>query len=142
MNVSTRYTVALHILTLLALDESRPMTSDFIAGSVNTNPVVIRRLLGKLRNYGLAVSHPGVNGGWLIAKPASTITLADVRMAMEEGSPFTMHSQPPNPKCPVGRSIQGVLSGVFQDAEQAMCGNLSNTTIAGLLDAVKNKNSG
>lgn len=113
------------------------MVSEFIAGSVNTNPVVIRRILGRLRTAGLVKSHPGVNGGWLLCKSASDITLADVRLAMEEGSPFTMHTNAPNPACTVGRHIQGVLGHVFGHAERAMHDDLSRSTIAALVQSVK-----
>jgi len=142
MNVSTRYTVALHILTLLATDESAPMTSEYIAGSVNTNPVVIRRLLGRLRDHGIVGSQPGVNGGWLLSRRSDEITLDEVRQAMAEGSPFTMHSQAPNPQCPVGRSIQGALADVFCEAERAMCESLQRSTVASLLAAVNELGSG
>jgi Rrf2 family protein len=137
MNVSTRFTVALHILTLLASSRGEPLTSEYIAGSVNTNPVVIRRLLGLLRNLGLVSSQPGKGGGWELCVDPDSITLAEVRRAVNEGSPFSMHNQPPNPACPVGRNIQGALSGVYGKAERAMEHELARTTIAGLLRSVK-----
>ena len=59
MNLSTRFTVALHILTLLASSREEPLASEYIAGSVNTNPVVVRRLLGRLRQKGFVSSQPG-----------------------------------------------------------------------------------
>jgi DNA-binding IscR family transcriptional regulator len=62
--VNCRFTVAIHVLCLLAAQHPQPLTSEFIAGSVNTNPVVIRRLLGSLRRAGLVKSQPGVSGGW------------------------------------------------------------------------------
>ena len=139
MNVSTRYTVALHILTLLAsgAGDGHPMTSEYIAGSVNTNPVVIRRLLGRLRAAGLVGARPGVGGGWVLRQAAEKITLDVVRAAMEEGAPFSMHAQAPNPRCPVGKNIQRVLDVIFTDAEQAMCESLSRSTIEGLLAAIR-----
>jgi DNA-binding IscR family transcriptional regulator len=116
MNVSTRFTVALHILTLLASSPEEALTSEHIAGSVNTNPVVIRRLLGLLRRACLVSSQGGAGGGWELSVDPDSITLADVRRAVKEGSPFTFHSQPPNPACPVGRNIQAALGGVYDEA--------------------------
>ncbi|MDR3706874.1 MAG: Rrf2 family transcriptional regulator [Capsulimonadaceae bacterium] len=140
MNVSTRYTVALHILILMATDKGTPMTSEFIAGSVNTNPVFIRRLLGRLKDHGFVESQSGARGGWLLCKSPDAIRLSDVRLAMEEGSPFTMHTQQPNPACPVGRSIQGVLGNVFARAERAMYDDLAKSTVADLLESVYKQN--
>jgi len=142
MNISTRYTVALHILTLMATDKDTPMTSEFIAGSVNTNPVVIRRLLGRLADHGFVKSHPGPKGGWLLRKSPDSLRLSEVRMAMEEGSPFTMHSHAPNPACPVGKNIQRVLGKVFAEAEQAMNDDLAKWTIASLLERIDTTTSG
>jgi Rrf2 family protein len=137
MNVSTRFTVALHILTLLASQPGEQLTSDYIAGSVNTNPVFIRRLMGLLRNAGLVTSQPGQHGGWELAADPDNISLADVRKAIEEGSPFSMHNQPPNPACPVGRNIQRALGTVYQKAERALEDELSRTTVTGLLRSVQ-----
>jgi Rrf2 family protein len=137
MNVSTRFTVALHILTLLASKGEEPLTSEYIAASVNTNPVVIRRLLGLLKNKGFVSSQPGNGGGWELTVSPESITLLDVRRSVNEGSPFSMHSKPPNPACPVGRNIQGALSGVYGKAERALEGELARTTIQKLLRSVQ-----
>jgi len=67
----------------------------------------------------------------------STITLLDVRQAVNEGSPFAMHSQPPNPACPVGRNIQGALSCLYDKAERAMEEKLAETTVKALLLSVQ-----
>jgi Rrf2 family protein len=137
MNVSTRFTVALHILTLLASSPDEALTSEYIAGSVNTNPVVVRRLLGILRKLAIVSSQPGNGGGWELAKDPAKLTLRDVRRAVQEGSPFSMHTQPPNPRCPVGKNIQRVLSPVYDQAERVMEDELAHTTILSLLRSVQ-----
>lgn len=137
VNVSTRFTIALHILTLLATCRDEPITSEYIAGSVNTNPVVVRRLLGLLRARGFVSSQPGSGGGWQLMKSPDEITLLDVRRAVKEASPFAMHSQPPNPACPVGKNIQAALGGIYARAERAMENELAQTTIQKLLRAVQ-----
>jgi Rrf2 family protein len=137
MNVSTRFTVALHILTLLASAGQQPLTSEYIAASVTTNPVFVRRLLGLLKRKRFVFSQPGNRGGWELSVSPEAITLLDVRRAVDEGSPFAMHSQPPNPACLVGRKIQGVLAGVYGQAERAMEAELAKTTIRMLLRSVQ-----
>lgn len=136
MPLSSRFTVALHILTLLAWKRGEPVTSEFAAASVNTNPVVIRRLLGLLKRKGLVSSRPGAGGGWELARDPDRITLLDVRRALGESGPFALHSQPPNPACPVGRRIQSALGRVYGEAERAMERELVRTTVGGLLRRV------
>lgn len=132
----TRFTVAIHVLTLLAFCGPEAQTSEFIAGSVNTNPVVIRRILGNLRKAGMVASQGGPGGGWHLLKPPEAITLEDVFIAMEGGSIFPLHSSDPNPKCPVGRSIQTILRGRFQAAQAALEAELGRSTIAQLVQNV------
>lgn len=139
VNLSTRFTVALHILTLLAFAGEEPLTSEYIAGSVNTNAVVVRRLLGLLRKKGFVTSRPGSGGGWQLVKGPDSITLRDVRRALNEGSPFSMHTNDPNPACPVGRNIQAALDGVYSHAECAMEAELAQTTIEKLLRSVRKR---
>ncbi len=137
MTVSTRLTVALHILTLLASSPDKPLTSEYIAASINTNPVVVRRLLAHLRKKRFVSSQPGNGGGWQLSMNPSSITLLDVRRAVNEAPPFAMHRRPPNPDCPVGRNIQGALTGIYDQAEQAMEEKLAQTTVKALLLSVQ-----
>lgn len=139
MSASTRFTIALHILTLLASSRGKALTSDYIAGSVNTNAVVVRRLLGLLRKRRIVTSQPGREGGWRLTRDPDSITLLDVRRAVNESSPFAMHRQPPNPACPVGRRIQSALARVYTRAELAMEAELARTTVLQLLRSVQGK---
>ncbi len=135
--VNCRFTVAIHVLCLLAAQHPQALTSEFIAGSVNTNPVVIRRILATLRKAGWVKSQPGVSGGWqLLAKP-STISLADVYRLVRPGTVFALHSKRPNPQCPVGRNIQQGLFGHYQKAQAAMEQELGQSTIADVLKDVQ-----
>jgi Rrf2 family protein len=134
--VNCRFTVAIHVLCLLAALHPKPVTSEFIAGSVNTNPVVIRRILAVLRRAGLVKSQPGVSGGWeLLAKPEH-ITLGGLYQIVRPGTVFAMHSQQPNVLCPVGRNIQRGLGAHYQKAQAAMEAELDRTTIADVLKDV------
>lgn len=136
MSTSSRFTVAIHILTLLAYAGPEPCTSDYIAGSVNTNPVVVRRLLARLREAGLVASQGGPGGGWQLLQEAAAITLGAVFRAVEQGELFPLHATGPNPRCPVGRNIQQALEATFQDARTALERDLERTTIAGLVAEV------
>src|SRR5437763_13957245 len=111
--MSSRFAVAVHALTLLG-SEDGPLTSEFIAGSVNTNPVVIRRVLAALRTAKLVASKGGASGGWRLTRAPSAITLRDVYRAVEGPSLFALPEQPPNPACPVGSTIQAALTREFE----------------------------
>ena len=130
--MNTRFAVAVHILTLLQTQQGEPATSGWIAGSVNTNPSLIRRLLTQLSHAGLTTSQLGSGGGALLARPAKTITLADVYRAVAEDTEAIPIHESPNPKCPVGRNIQAVLSKRIHAAEHALENELARTTIAEL----------
>ena len=131
MPTNTRFAVALHILTLLAVSEGEALTSDYIAGSVQTNPVVIRRILGVLREAGLVTAAQGPRGGFTLAVSPSSLTLREVFEAVEERSMFAIHAEA-NPRCPVGRNIGSMLNDVTAEAEEAMLRQLARTTVATL----------
>ncbi|MCS7459575.1 Rrf2 family transcriptional regulator [Paenibacillus doosanensis] len=137
MTISSRYAVAIHILSLLEINKEERITSDFIAGSVNTNPVVIRRIIGMLGKAGLVITNPGVAGAQL-ARPIDRITLLDVYRAVQsdpEEELFALHDNP-NPQCPVGRNIQGALEGTFAQAQKAMEEELRKVTLQQIVHQV------
>ena len=129
MKTSSRFTVAVHALALIALN-GRPLSSTAIAGSVNTNPVVIRRILGILTEAGLTTTRLGSEGGADLSRPPAEMTLLDVYRATEGGSLFTLHANTPNMQCLCGGNIQTVLSPYYARAETAMEASLAETTIA------------
>jgi Rrf2 family protein len=139
MPLNSRFAVATHILTLLYEGNGEPLTSEYIAGSVNTNAAVIRRLLSHLARAGLTTAQLGAGGGALLARPAQEITLRDVYRAVDEGSLFALHPQGPNPDCPVGRHIQASLEGIMDDAEHALEAELAKRTIADLVEDVRKR---
>ena len=136
MSISSRSAVGVHVLTLLAQTGQEPLSSEVMAGSVNTNAVVIRRVLGSLRKAGLVSSLEGFGGGWKLSRDPEEITLLDVYRAVEGETLFSLHSRQPNPDCSVGRNIQGVLEVTFGEAEDMMERRLAETTIANVLGAV------
>lgn len=138
MQISSRFSVAVHVLTLLAAaTPGELLTSDRLAGSVNTNPVVIRRILGQLKQAGLVVVRAAAGGTYLRRDPA-TLTLLEVYRAVEAAEPqlFSIHEHP-NPHCLVGRSIQAVLDNTLQRAQAALERELAATTLAQVLAGVR-----
>ncbi len=140
MKISSRFTVAVHILSLVTIENSALCTSEWIAGSVNTNPVVIRRVMGKLKNAGLIQVRRGT-GGATLRKPLNEITLLDVYRAVEvveEGELFQFHEKP-NPNCPVGANIQAVLELILNRAQEAMEKILDEITMEELVTVLSKK---
>ena len=134
MSTSSRMTVATHALTWMAwVCPKRPdgiVTSEQIASSVKTNPVVIRRVLGSLRAAGLVESQRGQGAGWRLTRNPESITLRDVYLAVEPDPLIALHAAPPNQDCPVGRGIPPVLRDVYDRAEESMKTELAAVTIA------------
>ncbi|WP_118179874.1 Rrf2 family transcriptional regulator [Paraburkholderia phosphatilytica] len=130
MNTSSRFSFAVHVLALLSMQEGVPLSSEIIAGSVNTNPALVRRLLTMLAAAGLTSSQLGAGGGALLAREPQDITLLDVYRAVDDPQLFAMHREEPNPACTVGRHIQGVLRGIIDDAQRAMEASLASRTLA------------
>ncbi len=130
---NSRFTVAIHILSVLAMRLDEPITSEQIAQSVNTNQVVIRRILSTLRQAGLVVSQPGVGGGVKLGQSPEAITLLDVYRLFKQDSVFPMHPNQPNQLCPCGGNIQAVLGEVYDNAETAMEAIFAQKTLADLV---------
>jgi Rrf2 family protein len=137
MPTSSRFAIAVHVLTLMARAGDAPVTSDFVASSVNTNPVVIRRLLCALQRSKIVTSQTGAAGGSRLARPSNEITLLHVYRAVEEGKLLSLHRQRPNPHCPVGMNIEGVLDGILREAEAAFERVLELITVDNVLRAVR-----
>lgn len=133
MGLSSRSAVAIHALTMLARWNDRSLTSAEIADSLASNPVLVRRILGSLRDAGLVWSTEGRGGGWTLARTPREITLYDAYTAVEEGPVLSRHAHPPSDACEVGRHMQAVLEGEFRDAEHAMEERLGRTTIEHLV---------
>ena len=130
MKRNSRLSLALHTLSHMAGEPERVRTSADIADHAGTNPVVVRRVLGKLREAGLLVSEKGHAGGWRLAKAADSITLADVYLALDEQlvSGSNRGSEPSH--CNVEAGLQLRVSEVLQEMEASLVERLRGTTIA------------
>ena len=139
MQFSSRLPVAVHILLAIAVFEGKEKTtSEFLAGSVNVNPVVVRRTLGQLKSAGLVQVKAG-EGGASLARAPEEITLLDVFRAVEEEQALFHFHDNPNPDCPVGRNVHAVLDQRLEDVQAAMKSQLAATTLQMLLDDVLNR---
>ncbi|WP_115572243.1 Rrf2 family transcriptional regulator [Xanthomonas campestris] len=132
MTTSTRFVVATHLLTALAVVGGKPMRSEDLAYSANTGAVVVRGLLSRLTAAGLTTSQLGAGGGALLAKPAEQITLLDIYRAVENTELFAVHRTPPCENCAVGGNILPALQPVLQRAQQAMEAQLAAVSVAQL----------
>ena len=143
MKTSSRFVVAVHSLTALDLapviKRKETLSSEEIAESVNTHPVVIRRLLSSLRKAGLVTSQTGPGGGSKLARHAEQITLLEVYQMVEDGRLFHLHYNTSNQACPIDSNIQGVMDAVFSRAENAVAGVLSEVTVAQVSEAISER---
>jgi Rrf2 family protein len=136
MHTSSRFAVAIHTLVFLAArkNENDSVTSDMIAASVNTNPVVIRRILGTLREAQIVTSQLGSCGGWYLKRKPEAITLREVYRAMEDEPLFALPAKPANSHCEIGKYMGVVLNDFFRDAERAAEERLNKVTLATVMD--------
>ena len=141
MQISSRFTIAIHMLTCMeAFKDEYKVTSDFLASSINVNPVVIRRILSQLKDAGLIEVKRG-SGGASIAKPLEEITFLDVYRAVEcieDNTLFHFHENP-NVNCPVGRNIHNILDDRLDRVQKAMEKELESITLAEVITDL-NKN--
>ncbi len=135
MQISSRFTIAVHVLICIeTFKNDRKVTSEFLASSVNVNPVVIRRLLQQLKTAGIVNVARGT-GGAEITKPLTDITLLDIYNAVEcveDGSLFHFHENP-NHLCPVGRNIHNIMDSRLDKIQQAMEKEMKSVTIADIM---------
>jgi DNA-binding IscR family transcriptional regulator len=141
MATSTRFAVGVHLLATLAANPGKVERSEDVAGSANTNPVVVRRLFSLMTAAGLIRARLGPEGGFELARLASDITLRDVFAALESGELFTEHRSPPSASCPVGAHILPVLREATAPAVEGLEAELSRTTIADIASAVLARNN-
>lgn len=136
MQISSRFTIAVHIFTCIeCFKNDYKITSDFLAGSTNVNPVIIRKILSQLKAAGLVNVARG-SGGASIAKPLSEITFLDIYKAVEcieDGELFHFHENP-NPKCPVGKNIHNILDNKLKRVQEAMEKELASITLKDISD--------
>lgn len=139
MQISSRLTIAIHVLACIdTFRDDYKVTSDFLASSVNVNPVIIRRLLQQLKSAGIVAVTRG-SGGAQIAKPLDEITMLDIYRAVEcvdNGELFHFHENP-SQECPVGRNIHNVLDDKLLQIQKAMENEMAKITMAEIITDTK-----
>ncbi|MFD2307149.1 Rrf2 family transcriptional regulator [Enterococcus termitis] len=137
MAMSTKLSVAIHILSLIEIGPPDQVNSELIAASVNTNPVVVRRLMSKLKKAGLIHTSRGATQTYLLKKPEE-ISLYDIYEAVElEKEVFNIH-QNPNPNCLVGANIQAALEEQYSKVQDRMETELKEIPLADVIHQIKN----
>lgn len=136
MAANSQFSMAVHILAMLARSHGENVKSECLAGSVNTNAVVIRRILGQLGHANLVVSHTGAFGGTRLAKDPNEIRLADIYKAVSCGEVFALHPKGPNQDCPVGRNIEAVLCNLQKEIDRSVGEKLSQYTLGDILEMI------
>ena len=139
MQISSRFTIAVHIFACIdTFEKDHKITSDFLAASVNVNPVIIRKLFSQLKNAGLIQVKRG-SGGASFARPLEDITLLDIYRAVdcvEKGELFHFHENP-NQQCPVGRNIHNILDDKLDRIQDAMEREMASITMADVIEDTK-----
>ncbi len=128
---SSRFVVAVHVMSLLAhYGKKGPVCSSVIAASVDTNPVVIRRLMSQLEKSSLVGSTSGRAGGFVLGRPAHEITLSEIYQAVEDEQVFRTHRSIDNPHCDAAKQIFQALMPKLCEASRAMTTSLAKTKLS------------
>lgn len=142
MQIGTKFSIAIHILLgAVVFKDTYKVTSDFLASSANTNPVIIRKIMGLLRKAGLIEVASGT-GGIILVKKTKEITLKEIYFAVDpitDGKLFNIHKNSAQ-NCPVGGKILNVLDPYFMEAQHAMERNLSKKTLQDVLNDLSKGN--
>lgn len=137
MQVSTKFTIAIHILAAAEyFGKTEKVTSDLLSSSIGVNPVIIRNIMSDLKKSGLIETKRGT-GGITIAKPLNQITFYDVYEAVEKNKDqlFNFHENP-NPNCPVGRNIHKALDGKLSEAQKDFETDLKKFKVSSVVDDI------
>lgn len=133
MTVSSRFSVASHVLSLLSVYPDQAMSSEKLACSVGVNPVIVRGISSMMRRAGLVYSQQGVTG-LKLARPADQISLLEVYRAVQPPERLIALHEHPSRDCTVGRHIQAALGQVCSEAQAALEARLAHTSLAELAD--------
>lgn len=137
---SSRFSVAVHALALLASHSDKQLKSEQVACLVKTNPVVIRRLLSDLSRASLVISQAGAMGGSRLAQDPTQISLWQIYQAVADKEVFALHRKTPDEHCQIGRSIQAVLSAVQDRLDAALEISLGKISLAEVLQMIETEN--
>lgn len=127
MQLDTSFTTAIHICVYLERSGNKLINSNELAASIGTNPVVVRRIVSKLKEFGIIRVKVGLGGGYLLGRIASSISLWDIYLAVRKDNPFKLRMGKEGDF--VSNSLHQALEDVFADTEYAMKKPLGNVTV-------------
>ncbi len=136
MASNSKFAIAVHTLGVVALLDGKPVSSEMIAGSVGTNPVVIRRILKHFVKHGLVEVQMGTGGGSKLTRKPEEISLSEIYLALEEDELFQVPLLPDNHGCPIGRFIRPVLQNIFTGIEKELVNSLVGLTLRDVMNRV------
>ena len=131
MKRDSRLSGVLHVLLHMA-ETSRPMTSEQLAAAMQTNPVVVRRVMAGLREAGFVASAKGHGGGWALSLPLEAITLRDIHEAVGAPALLAVGHRTDSPGCLVEQAVNAALDGAYREAEALLLDRLGGVTLADL----------
>lgn len=127
--ISGKFAITVHILTLMTKYPEEYLSSEFIAGSMNINAVLVRKEIGNLKKHNIVESREGKFGGTRLAKPAAEISLEDIFNLTFDCVSLGYAKNDPNPACPIGRNINQNLEDLYKDINQQICGHLKDINL-------------
>ncbi|MGH9820005.1 MAG: Rrf2 family transcriptional regulator [Pyrinomonadaceae bacterium] len=137
MAANSQFSMAVHVLTMLANARDENVKSECLAASVNTNAVVIRRLLGQLNQAKLVISQTGSTGGTRLSRRPSEINLSEIYKAVCCGEVFALHAKSPNQDCPVGKNIAAVLCHLQKEIDRTVGEKLSQYSLQDVIAKIE-----
>lgn len=135
MKRNSKLSAALHALVHLAQSKDGVMTSEQVAQCLDTNPVVVRRMVAGLRDAGIVTSAKGPGGGIALARPVAAISIADVSAALDEPL-IRLGTEVETPTCLIERSVVSRLEGFRIEAERLLAERLRGMTLADIIDDI------
>jgi Rrf2 family protein len=137
-SVNTQFSIAVHVLAAIAHYEES-FTSEVLAGSVNANPIFVKRILAKLSKAKLVNATVGKAGGYTLTKNPKNISLLDISRAVNPPSVFAIHTYEKKKWCVVSNNIKEVMGDVLVGAQKAVENDLKQTTLADVVSKIRNK---
>lgn len=135
MRLSTKFSDTIHLLAFIQVYSDIKLTSSVIAASIQTSPVVVRRLIGDLKKAGFVDNDPQTHNPIIAINPKN-ITLLDIYLITEGHTPLFVVDKETNPLCRVGGNIQSVLTNIYSEAEEAALTVLNGKTMQDVIDSL------
>ena len=130
--ISGKFAITTHILTLLAKFPEEYLASDYIAGSLNIHPVLVRKEIANLKKNHLVESREGKYGGTKLLKSPEAISMEEIFNITFEKVNFGFSKNDPNPLCPVGKQINTNLTHLYDDINDSIISKLKTISLAEL----------